>query len=327
MVVIAFAIVYLVWGSTYFFIRLCLQHFPPMLLGFLRFAIAGILMLLWCVARGEAVFVWKTMRPAIVSGLLLLFFGTGTLIWSEQWLASSLAAILLASGPAWFVILDRRNWASNFRSRETIGGLIIGFVGVLLLFGERLVHGGSAAGSSNSWQVLVMVILLLAAVSWAAGSLYSKYYSSGTSNSVNAGWQMLAAGVAFIPVGLFSGEMHGFHWQDVSVGSWLSLTYLITMGSLAGYSAFVWLLQVRPATQVSTHAYVNPVVAVLLGLLFAGEKMSVLQWQGLAIILVSVFLINRAKKKQATGAAGRVSEDRVSEDRVSEDSVAPQIRR
>jgi drug/metabolite transporter (DMT)-like permease len=309
MVVVAFAIVYLVWGSTYFFIRMCLQSFPPMMLGFLRFAIAGILMLLWCLIRGEAVFVWKTMRPAIISGLLLLFFGSGTLIWAEQWLASSLAAILLASGPAWFVMLDKRNWAANFRSRGTIGGLLVGFAGVILLFGERLIHGGSVADKGNSWQVVVMIIMLLAAASWAAGSLYSKYNSSGNSNSVNAGWQMLAAGIAFIPVGLWSGEMHGFHWTGVTVSSWLSLAYLITMGSLAGYSAFVWLLQVRPATQVSTHAYVNPVVAVLLGVLFAGEKMSVLQLLGLAIILLSVLLINRAKNRKASVAVGSAKID------------------
>ena len=297
MVVIAFAIVYIVWGSTYFFIRMCLQSFPPMLLGFLRFAIAGILMLIWCVLRGEPIFVWKTIRPAIVSGVLLLFFGTGTLIWTEQYLASSLAAILLASGPAWFVILDKRNWATNFRSRQTIGGLIMGFVGVILLFGVRL-QNGSATGAGNQWQAVVMIILLLAAVAWAAGSLYSKYHSSGNSSSVNAGWQMLAAGLAFIPVGLCTGETHGFHWGEVTVSSWLSLAYLITMGSLAGYSAFVWLLQVRPATQVSTHAYVNPVVAVLLGVLFAGEKMSFLLPMGLAIILLGVLLINMAKYRK-----------------------------
>jgi drug/metabolite transporter (DMT)-like permease len=155
-----------------------------------------------------------------------------------------------------------------------------------------------------------MVILILAAVSWAAGSLYSKYNSSGHSNSVNAGWQMTAAGIAFIPVGWISGEMHGFHWQQVSPGSWLSLVYLIVMGSLAGYSAFVWLLQVRPATQVSTHAYVNPVVAVLLGVLFAGETMSPFQLTGLAIILISVLLINRAKYRKAAPVRAKSMEQR-----------------
>ncbi len=301
MVVVAFAIVYIVWGSTYFFIRLSIAHIPPMMLGALRFFIAGVLMLLWCLARGEQLFVWQHIRPAIVSGVLLLFSGTGVLIWSEQYLTTSLAAILLASGPIWFVVLDKRNWAVNFRSRETMTGLLVGFAGMILLFGG---HGADGGHGGRPGQVLVMIILLLGAVSWAAGSLYAKYKSTGKSNSVNAGWQMLAAGMAFIPASLISGETRGFHWADVSLSSWLSLIYLITLGSLAGYSAFVWLLQVRSATQVSTHAYVNPVVAVLLGILFAGEKMTTMQWLGLAIILVSVLLINLAKyRKSGPGMA------------------------
>ena len=304
-VVIAFAIVYIVWGSTYFFIRMSVQHIPPMLLGCMRFLIAGLLMLGWCIVRKEKVFVWSTMRPAIVSGLLLLFVGNGALIWSEQYLASSLAAILLASGPIWFVLLDKGKWKENFSSKETIMGLLVGFAGVILLFGERLVHGfssssGGTKDAGGHWQVIALVVLLLGSISWAAGSLYSKYKSSGGSNSVNAGWQMLAAGVAFIPASWIRGEIPGFHWHDVTTLSWLSMFYLVTMGSLAGYSAFVWLLQVRSATQVSTHAYVNPVVAVLLGVFFAGETMSPFQLLGLAIILISVLLINLAKYRAAS---------------------------
>jgi drug/metabolite transporter (DMT)-like permease len=321
-VVIAFAIVYIVWGSTYFFIRLSVLHIPPMLVGCMRFLIAGILMLLWCGVTNEKVFVWKDMKPAIVSGLLLLFFGNGALIWSEQYIPSSLAAILLASGPIWFVLLDRRKWKENFRSRETILGLLVGFAGVILLFGERLVHAtaetvtaagvGNAAASGaghgvtaagTNWQAVALLVLLLGSISWASGSLYAKYRSSGNSNSVNAGWQMLTAGVAFIPASLISGEWTHFHWQDVPLSSWLSIFYLVTMGSLAGYSAFVWLLQVRSATQVSTHAYVNPVVAVLLGVFFANEKMSPMQLLGLAIILISVLLINLAKYRASHATA------------------------
>jgi drug/metabolite transporter (DMT)-like permease len=303
MVIVAFAIVYIVWGSTYFFIRLSEKDFPPMMLGALRFVTAGVLMLAWCLARGERLFVWRNIRPAVVSGVLLLFFGTGALIWSEQYVASSLAAILLSSGPIWFVLLDKRNWGENLRSKETIIGLLTGFAGVILLFGERLAEVFSSGAPAGNWQVIAMVVLLMGSVCWAAGSLYSKYNSSGDSNSVNAGWQMLAAGTAFIPASWGSGEWSHFHWHDVTVSSWLSVFYLVTMGSLAGYSAFVWLLQVRSATQVSTHAYVNPVVAILLGVLFAGEKMSAMQLLGLAIILVSVLLINLAKYRKASVAA------------------------
>jgi len=314
-VVIAFAILYIVWGSTYFFIRMSLETIPPYILGSIRFITAGVLMLVWCVIRKEKVFSWKYIRPAVVSGLLLLFLGNGGLIWSEQYLASSLAAILLAAGPIWFVLLDRSKWQENFRSKETIIGLLIGFAGVILLFGERLLHsfgaaqagsdGGTVKGAGGHWQVIALGVLVASSIFWAAGSLYSKYRAAGNPNSVNAGWQMLAAGIAFVPTSWGSGELSHFHWQDVSTSSWLAAFYLVTMGSLAGYSAFTWLLQVRSATQVSTHAYVNPVVAVLLGAFFAGEHMSSIQLLGLAIILVSVLLINLAKYR--AGVAARAS--------------------
>jgi drug/metabolite transporter (DMT)-like permease len=339
----AFAIVYIVWGSTYFFIRLSVAHIPPMLVGCLRFLLAGILMLLWCLFTKETVFSWRVIRPAIVSGVLLLFFGNGALIWSEQYIPSSLAAILLAAGPIWFVVLDKGKWKENFRSRATVAGLAVGSIGVLLLFGERLMGGagdgagrdGAAAvhaaavhaavgpagvagipagaagipasavagGAAHNWPMIALIVLVIGSISWAAGSLYSKYRSTGNSNSVNAGWQMLAAGVCFIPASLISGEWSHLQWSAVPLSSWLAIGYLVTMGSLAGYSAFVWLLQVRPATQVSTHAYVNPVVAVLLGVLFAGERLSFIQLLGLIVILASVLLINLAKYRAAGRAA------------------------
>jgi drug/metabolite transporter (DMT)-like permease len=320
-VVVAFTILYIVWGSTYFFIRMSLEHIPPYILGAMRFLTAGVLMLAWCVIRKEKVFSWRYIRPALVSGLLLLFFGNGALIWSEQYVASSLAAILLAGGPIWFVLLDRSKWQENFRSRETVIGLLIGFAGVVLLFGERLFQaashglraasedGGTVQVTGGHWQVIALGVLVFGSICWAAGSLYSKYRAAGNPNSVNAGWQMLAAGIAFIPMSWGSGELSHFHWEDVTTSSWLAVFYLVTMGSLAGYTAFTWLLQVRSATQVSTHAYVNPVVAVLLGVFFADEHMSPIQLMGLAIILVSVLLINLAKYRASAAARSSALED------------------
>ena len=298
----AFTTVYLVWGSTYFFIRLSVEHIPPMLVGAFRYVPSGLLMLLWCVLNKEKIFSWRVIRPAVISGLLLLLGGNGILIWAEQYVPSSLAAILLASGPVWFVVLDKGKWRENFQNKATIAGLIVGTIGVLLLFGEQLVSelGGIGGKGGSGMEMAALAGLVLASISWAAGSLYSKYKAAGNVNSVNAGWQMMAAGIGFVLCSGVSGEWNHFDPRSVPAISWLSILYLMVMGSLVAYSAFTWLLQVRPAAQVSTHAYVNPVVAVLLGVLFIGEHLSMLQLAGLLVILSSVLLINMAKYRQTT---------------------------
>jgi drug/metabolite transporter (DMT)-like permease len=144
-----------------------------------------------------------------------------------------------------------------------------------------------------------MLLVVIGAMSWAGGSLYSKYNSTGGSVSVNSAWQMFSAGLAFFIASLIREEQNGFVWSAVPTDAWLSVIYLILFGSIAAFSAYVWLLEVRPATQVSTYAYVNPVVAVLLGVLFANESITMLQILGLVVILGSVLLINLAKYRKA----------------------------
>ncbi|MFZ4521352.1 MAG: EamA family transporter [Bacteroidales bacterium] len=302
MVIIAFATVYLVWGSTYFFIQVAVQHFPPMILGALRFLAAGLLLLGWCLLNGEGFGTWRQIKPAIISGLLLLLVGTGAVIWAEKTLPSSLVAVLVSTSPFWFVLLDIPKWRENLTNRSIITGLIFGFVGVTLMFSEKIFHAISSA--NNLDEIFGLAILLIGTISWAGGSLYSKYNSSG-STTVSSAWQMLAAGTAFLLGSFLLNEWNGFELRSVTTGSWLSVLYLILMGSLAAYSAYVWLLKVKSATQVSTYAYVNPVIAVLLGVFFAGEHLSFMQVSGLVVILVSVLLINLAKyrseQKQVKG--------------------------
>ena len=171
-------------------------------------------------------------------------------------------------------------------------GVAIGLLGVIALFYEKIV----ATGYKNS--LLPLIILCIANISWALGSLFSKYKVKGTSVSVNSTWQMLAAGLAFTVAGTFNKEFVSVDWAAIPAKAWASLAYLVVFGSIIGYSAYVFLLSVRSATQVSTYAYVNPLVAVLLGVLINHDKLTPMQLGGLAIILCSVFFINLAKKNQ-----------------------------
>ena len=297
LVIIAFAIVYIVWGSTYFFIQMAVHGFPPFILGAFRFILAGLIMAAWCLIKGENLFAVRGIKHAIVSGVLLLFFGNGIIIWVEQSMPSAMVAITVSSAPLWFVLLDKPKWAENFRSKSIITGMLIGLAGVILLFSEQISKIFSMP-ESTPVKMSSMILLLFGAIAWAGGSLYSKYKPAQGSIIVISTWQMLAAGIAFIPGILIRGEFNDFQWQEVPYESWMSLVYLVIMGSIAGFSAYVWLLQVRSAMQVSTYAYVNPVVAVLLGVFFANEKITGIQIVGLVIILGSVLLINMAKYRR-----------------------------
>jgi len=291
-VIVAFAIVYIVWGSTFFFIQQAIESFPPLMLGAIRFFTASLIMLSWCIYKREKVFIVAQIKPALISGLLLLFIGNGVVVWVEQYLPSSLVAITISSAPIWFVLLDKPKWSENFHSKSTILGLLLGFVGIVLLFYKNILL--SYAGGSSQ-EIGWMAMLTLAAISWAGGSLYSKYKTTGGAAIVSSTWQMFGASMAFIISSLIMGEPASFMLSSVSTAAWFSMLYLILFGSIAGFSAYVWLLKVRPAIQVSTYAYVNPVVAVLLGVFLAGEEIQTLQIIGLTVILVSVLMINLAK--------------------------------
>jgi len=302
LVLISFATVYLVWGSTYFFIRIAVQGgMPPFVLGAIRFTLAGLILLSWCVIKGDKIFVLRDILNAAVSGILLLFVANGIVIYTEQTLPSAMVAILVSSAPIWFILLDKPNWAINFKLKSTIVGLLIGFAGVILLFSEQVesLLKSTGAKSNLPW----MLLLMIGTVAWSAGSLYSKHKQPAVSASVNTSWQMLAAGIVYFPVSLMHHEYRNLHWNQIQNSSWGALIYLIIFGSIAAFSAYVWLLQVRPATQVSTYAYVNPVIAVILGVVFAGETISAIQIGGLITILASVLLINLTKYRKQKPAA------------------------
>jgi len=289
----AFATIYIVWGSTYFFIQQAIHGFPPMMMGAFRFLTAGGLLLGWCIIKGDRIWIRKDIRSSAISGMLMLFTATGGVIWAEQSVPSAIVAIMVSANPIWFVTLDKANRSANLKNKTTVIGLIVGFAGVLLLFGQALAV--SLAGTFHPAQIIGFGLLLVDPIAWSAGALYSKKHAGDAPARVSSAWQMIIAGSAFVIAALAHREFTGFHIGKVPLQAWMSLGYLIIFGSICSFSAYIWLLKVRPAVQVSTHSYVNPVVAVLLGVLFAHESVSRLQVVGLLVILFSVLLVNFTK--------------------------------
>lgn len=294
LVILAFAAIYIIWGSTYLGILIAIESIPPFFMAGTRFIIAGGLLLLWGLLRGEKLPDKNSLLKISFSGVLMLFLGNGAVVYVEQYLPSGLAAIIVATVPLWFVILDKRQWNFYFSNWQIILGLLIGFGGVILLF------AGKAAGDlfTDKTKFISLLVLIGGTIAWTIGTLFSKYRKMQGSTLMKVAIQMLAAGVFFFPLGLILNEQEKFSFSQVSFNSILALAYLILFGSIVAYLAYMWLLSIKPASLVGTYAYVNPVVAVFLGWLMANEAVSTQQAIGLGIIITGLMIVNFSKEKK-----------------------------
>ena len=287
---LAFAAVYIVWGSTYLAILIGLKGLPPLLLCSFRFLFAGPLLLGWCLWQGERFPSLLSIRINSVCGILLLCGGVGSVSWAEQYLPSSFAAIIVAALPFWFILLDKKQWAFYFSNKFILFGLVLGFAGVLLLVGfDRTLH--STSGKSGN-ELIGSLVILAGGICWASGSLYSKYKKTGNSILMNGAMQLIIAGLFSLLLSGLAGEWNNFQFRQVSTQAWLALLYLIIMGSLITYLSYLYLLKVKPAAQVSTYVYVNPLVALLLGVLLANEQITMTKVIALLVILCGVLMVN-----------------------------------
>lgn len=291
-IIVAYFLIYVVWGSTYYFIGVCLRDFPPFVLGTLRFVVVGTILLVACKMRGELLFRRGLILKSAVCGIILLFVDQGVIMFAQRYVSSSLVAIMASSTAVWIMLLDVPQWRRNFRSVSTVAGIVLGFIGVAMLYLEQL-NMQRPGGSHYEYGVL---LLIGGCISWACGTLYSKYHIRDNGDEgglASSAWQMLGAGIVFALCAGLSGDFSRLQLSAVSSVSWLSLSYLIVFGSMMAYTAYIWLLRVRPATEVATHAYVNPVVAVVIGAGLGHEDVTLIQLSGLAVILISVMMVNR----------------------------------
>lgn len=294
LIIAAFAAIYIIWGSTYIAIAIAIKDIPPLLMAGARFLTAGLILYVYSRFRGESTPDAGTVSRISFSGVLMLFCGTGALAWVEQYIATGLAAIIVATVPLWFVLFDKRNWKFNFSNKWIMAGLTIGFLGVLILFIDKK----SIDFSGDKMKLFSILVLIVGTICWSIGSLYSKYKPMVASTGMKAAFQMMAAGLMSLIAGFITGEHHRLDFGAISSNSWLALLYLITMGSLVGYMAYVWLLSVRSPAIVGTYAYVNPIVAVFLGWLILNESIVSKQLIALAVILCGVILVSFAKDKK-----------------------------
>jgi drug/metabolite transporter (DMT)-like permease len=291
LLIAAFATIYIVWGSTYLAIRVAVETLPPFLLAAMRFTTAGTVMFLWLWARGTPVPDKKQTFHAAIAGVLLLLGGNGLVVWAEQTVSSSLTALLVAVTPVWFVLLD---WMRPHGTRpviHTVLGMMLGFAGVALLVTGHNLSGATL--SQNPWGIIA---LILAGICWASGSLWARYNAKPKSPWMNSALQMTCGGISLAAVSLVRGEPVHFHIQQVSAHSWLALLYLTVFGSLIAFSAYVFLLRASTPARVATYAYVNPMIAVILGKLILEEPFGVRALWASAIILAGVVITTLPKR-------------------------------
>ena len=292
----AFAAVYLVWGSTYLAIRFAVETLPPLLMAGARFGIAGILLLCWSVARRKATWPTRTdWRTGLIGGTLLLVGGNGAVVWAEQRVPSGMTALLVAVVPVWMVLLDWMRPHGRRPPALVFLGLGLGMGGLALLVGTDSLHGHGSVDATGA-SVLVIASLL-----WAAGSLYTKHAPPWSSVLNGSATQMLAGGGVLLLAAGLTGELSQLDLAHASLRSLLGFLYLVTFGSLIGFTAYFYVLAHTTAAKAATYAYVNPVVAVFLGWALAGEPVTARTVLAAAVILGGVAIITIARDRDVVG--------------------------
>jgi drug/metabolite transporter (DMT)-like permease len=296
-IIAAFASIYLVWGSTYLAIRYAIETIPPFIMGGARFVVSGAMLYVWARSRGAPRPTRLYWRNAIIAGGFLLLGGNGAVMWAEQVVPSGLTALLVSILPFWLVIIE---WVRPPRRRPSgavLVGLVLGFIGIIVLVGP------SDVGGHGDVSPIGALVLILGSLSWAIGSFWSRDAQLPESGLLTTGMEMLGGGVLLLIVGALTGEFSHFDIHGVSKASAVGLIYLISFGSLIGFTSYIWLLDKVSPARLGTYAYVNPIVAVLLGWAVAGERLSIRTGIAAAIVICAVALITTARSTKAKQTA------------------------
>ena len=299
---LAFGIIYFVWGSTYYAIRVGVQEVPPFLLAAMRFLIAGVALYGWTRAKGERAPSGREWIGVALVAFLIFAMDYGLVFWAEQRVASGLTAVLMATIPAFMALGEIFILGTQRLTMRLVAALLIGLGGVGVLVSRSLNLGGEPVDRMGA------LALIVGAVSWSIGSALTRKLRLPGSKVVSSGAQMLLGGVFLAVISCLLGEYRNFHLQNVSRGAWIALVYLIVAGSIIAFTAYVWLLHHESPTKVGTYAYVNPVVAVLVGYFLGGEELGLRAILGTVFVLISVVVITttKAAKSSATPMASEV---------------------
>src|ERR1700733_2652913 len=297
---LAFGIIYLVWGSTFLAIRIGVHELPPFLFAAMRFLIAGLILCGWMFAHGERSPSALQWRSLFLLALLIFVLDYGLLFWAEQRVPSGIAAVIMATIPAFMALSEILFLRTQRLTVRLALALLIGLGGVALLMSHSLTLGGAPIDTAGA------VALILASISWSIASVLTRKLPLPSSKVMSSGAQMLVGGVLLALTAAALGGCRNFHPWAISRGAWLSLLYLIVAGSIIGFTAYVWLIHHESPTKVGTYAYVNPVVAVVLGYFLAGERLGMRTILGTLSVLISVIVITttRVKRPVPTLAAG-----------------------
>jgi drug/metabolite transporter (DMT)-like permease len=293
---LAFGIIYFVWGSTFLAIRVGVREVPPLILAAMRFLVAGVVLYGWMIARGERSPSGREWRSASLLGMVIFVLDYGLLFWAEQRVPSGIAAVMLATIPVFMALSEIIFLRTQTLTVRLVLALLIGIGGVAVLMSRSLNLGGAPVDKMGA------VALIFASVSWSVASALARKLPLPASKVMSSGAQMLAGGVFLTLTAAVLGEFRNFHPSAVSRAVWFALLYLIVAGSIVGFTAYVWLIHHESPTKVGTYAYVNPIVAVLVGYFLGGETLSVRTIVGTVFVLIGVVVITttRGKKPVAT---------------------------